>query len=223
MVRAAAAELLRQDRTENVGIVVRPRRNRRIRLDLAPARALGQIAQIGGLASERSDGRVHLEILRGGLRTIILLEKGDEVMSSTLHHTPTCIDRGIGYDAGMKEVLMQMKRFLVTYLAPASVIDEWKKTDPEKRRAAESEMQNDWKKWMSSNAGIFVDKGAGVGKTRRVTAQGSAAAKNEIMLYAIVQAESHEAASKMFEDHPHLRIPQSSIEIMEIHALPGTF
>jgi hypothetical protein len=43
------------------------------------------------------------------------------------------------------------------------------------------------------------------------------------MLYAIVQAESHEAASKMFEDHPHLGIPQASIEIMEIHALPGTF
>ena len=33
-----------------------------------------------------------------------------------------------------------MKRFLVTYLAPASVIDDWKKTDPEKRKAAESQM-----------------------------------------------------------------------------------
>jgi hypothetical protein len=43
------------------------------------------------------------------------------------------------------------------------------------------------------------------------------------MLYAVVQAESHEAASKMFEDHPHLRIPQASIEIMEISPLPGGF
>jgi hypothetical protein len=116
-----------------------------------------------------------------------------------------------------------MKRFLVTYLAPASVIDDWKKTDPEKRKAAETQMQSDWQKWMGKHAGIFADKGAGVGKTRRVTAQGSAAGRNDIMLYAIVQAESHEAASKMFEDHPHLGIPQASIEIMEIHALPGTF
>ncbi len=116
-----------------------------------------------------------------------------------------------------------MKKFLVTYLASASVIDDWKKTAPEKRKAAETEMQGDWKKWMANHANIFVDKGAGVGKTRRVTAQGSAGARNDIMLYAIVQAESHEAAAKMFEDHPHLRIPQSSIEIMEIHALPGTF
>jgi hypothetical protein len=67
-----------------------------------------------------------------------------------------------------------MKKFLVTYLAPTSVIEEWKKTDPQKRKAAETEMQGDWKKWMTNHANIFVDKGAGVGKTRRVTAQGSA-------------------------------------------------
>jgi hypothetical protein len=39
--------------------------------------------------------------------------------------------------------------------------------------------------------------------------------------YAIVEAGSHEAATKMFEGHPHLQIPQSSIEIMAIHPLPG--
>jgi hypothetical protein len=116
---------------------------------------------------------------------------------------------------------MAMKRFLVTYLAPNSVIDDWKKTDPEKRKAAEEKMQSDWKKWMSNHANIFVDKGAGVGKTRRVTEHGSADGRNDIMLYAIVEAESHETASKIFEDHPHLGIPSSSIEIMEIHPLSG--
>jgi len=114
-----------------------------------------------------------------------------------------------------------MKRFLVTYLAPTSVIEDWKKTDPEKRKVAEEKMKSDWQKWMSDHVGIFVDKGAGVGKTRRVTGQGSADGRNDIMLYAIVEAESHEAASKMFEDHPHLGIPNASIEIMEIHPLPG--
>jgi hypothetical protein len=116
---------------------------------------------------------------------------------------------------------MAMKRFLVTYLAPTSVIDDWKKTDPEKRKTAEEKMQNDWKRWMREHDNIFVDYGAGVGKTRRVTALGSADGKNDIMLYAIVQAETHEAASKMFADHPHLGIPSASIEIMEIHPLPG--
>ena len=112
-------------------------------------------------------------------------------------------------------------RFLVTYLAPASVIAEWKKTEPETRKAAEEKMQAQWKKWMSDHAKIFADFGAGVGKTKAVRSGSTSDTKNDIMLYSIVEAESHEAAAKTFEDHPHLQIPQSSIEIMEIHSLPG--
>ena len=114
-----------------------------------------------------------------------------------------------------------MKRFLVTYLAPASVVAEWKKTDPDRRKAAEDKMQAEWKKWMNDHAKIFADMGAGVGKTKLVTSLGISDTKNDIMLYSVVEADSHEAAAKSFEDHPHLQIPQSSIEIMEIHALPG--
>lgn len=114
-----------------------------------------------------------------------------------------------------------MNKFLVMYLAPASVIEEWKKTDPDKRKAAEEEMQGKWKKWMSDHAKVFVDMGAGAGKTKRVTAQGISDTKNDIMLYSIVQAESHEAAAKIFEGHPHFGIPQSSIEIMAINPLHG--
>jgi hypothetical protein len=112
-----------------------------------------------------------------------------------------------------------MPKFLVTYLAPTAVIGEWKKTDPEKRNAAEEKMRGDWIKWMSDHTKAFADKGAGVGKTKRVTSQGTSDMKNEIMLYAIVEADSHQAAAKMFEQHPHLGIPQSSIEIMETHPL----
>src|ERR1051326_6299287 len=114
-----------------------------------------------------------------------------------------------------------MKRFLVTYLAPASVIADWKKTDPNTRKAAEEKMQADWKKWMSDHANMFADVGAGVGKTKAVTRGAIPDTKNDSMLYAVVNADSHEAAATSFESHPHLQIPQSSIEVMEIHALPG--
>ena len=114
-----------------------------------------------------------------------------------------------------------MKKFLVTYLAPASVIDDWKITAPETRKAAEEKMQGEWRKWMGEHTTMFVDRGAGVGKTKRVTAQGTSDTRNDIMLYAIVEAESHEAAAKTFEGHPHLQIPQSSIEVMEVHPLSG--
>jgi hypothetical protein len=114
-----------------------------------------------------------------------------------------------------------MKKFLVTYLAPVSVIDDWKKAEPEKRKEAEEKMQGEWKKWMSDHTKMFVDKGAGVGKTKCVTARGTSDVRNDIMLFAVVEAESHEAAAKTFEGHPHLQIPQSSIEVMEINPLPG--
>lgn len=114
-----------------------------------------------------------------------------------------------------------MKKFLVLYLAPASVIDDWKKTDPEKRKSAEEKMQREWKQWMSEHAKAFADPGAGVGRTKRVAADGTSDTRNDIMLYAIAQAESHEAATKSFEGHPHLQIPRASIEIMEINPLHG--
>jgi hypothetical protein len=113
-----------------------------------------------------------------------------------------------------------MKKFLVLYLAPASVIDDWKKTEPAKRKEAEEAMQRDWKTWMGDHKKMFVDAGAGVGKTKRVAALVSDT-RNDIMLYAIVQADSHDAAAKAFEGHPHLTIPQSSIEIMELNPLSG--
>jgi len=74
---------------------------------------------------------------------------------------------------------------------------------------------------MTENAKMIVDVGAGVGKTKLVNNQGTFDTKNDIMLYSLVEAESHEAAAKSFEGHPHLQIPQSSIEVMEIHSLQG--
>ena len=112
-----------------------------------------------------------------------------------------------------------MKKFLVTYLAPTSVIDEWMKTEPETRKREEEKMMGEWKKWMSDHKNVFSDTGSGVGKPKRVTKQGVADTRNDLMLYAIVEADSHEAAARIFEGHPHLQIPQASIEVMEINPL----
>jgi hypothetical protein len=117
---------------------------------------------------------------------------------------------------------LKMRKFLVLYLVPVAVIDDWKKNDPEKRKPAEEKMQREWGQWMTDHASMLADKGAGVGKTKRVSADETSDARNDVMLYAIVAAESHEAAAKAFERHPHLQIPQSSIEVMEIHPLPAT-
>lgn len=110
------------------------------------------------------------------------------------------------------------KKFMALYLIPASVMDAWVATDPAKRKAAEDEMKGEWQQWMAANAKAIVSTDA-CGKTKSVTSSGIADTRNDITLYSIVEAESQQAAAKLFENHPHLKIPQSSIEIMEIRSL----
>jgi hypothetical protein len=71
---------------------------------------------------------------------------------------------------------------------------------------------------MGDHSNMITSTEAG-GKTKRVTASGVSDTKNDIMLYSFVEAESHEAAAKSFENHPHLQIPQSSIEVMEVRSM----
>jgi hypothetical protein len=109
-----------------------------------------------------------------------------------------------------------MAKFLVLYLAPPAVVDDWMKTPPEKRKTEEEKMMSEWKQWMSEHASVFADKGAGVGRPKRVDSRGVSDARNDVMLYAIVNADSLDAAARTFRNHPHLGIPQSSIDVMEL-------
>jgi hypothetical protein len=113
-----------------------------------------------------------------------------------------------------------MKKFIVLYLAPTAVIDDWAKTDPEKRKTAEEKLRGEWQRWMGEYARMIKDTAA-CGKTKTVSPNGVADTRNEIMMYSFVEAESHETAAKAFENHPHLQIPKSSIEVMEVRPMGG--
>ena len=114
------------------------------------------------------------------------------------------------------------KKFLALYLAPASVIAEWSKTDPSTKKAAEEKMRNDWNNWMSAHSKMIADTKATAGRPSASPTQGVTDTKNDIMLYSVVEAETHDAAVKaLFANHPHLQIPQSSIEVMEIRPMSG--
>jgi hypothetical protein len=112
------------------------------------------------------------------------------------------------------------QKFLVLYLIPSSVMADWAKTEPAKRQAEEQKMRAAWGKWMGEHAKMIISTEAG-GKTKRITASGISDTKNDIILCSFVEAESHEAAAKAFENHPHLQIPQSSIEVMAVRPMGG--
>jgi hypothetical protein len=115
----------------------------------------------------------------------------------------------------------RMDKFLVLYRAPNSVIDEWMKKPEQERKPEETKMMEAWKKWMSANGSKLTDKGAGAGKPKVVSSSGVKDARNDIMLYQIVQANSADEAAKMFVDHPHFGIPQATIEVMPLKAMEG--
>jgi hypothetical protein len=119
----------------------------------------------------------------------------------------------------IKDLLM--KKFLAVYLGSASAIAKWKEMTEEKRKALEAVGQEAWRKWVAANEKVIVDQGTPLGKTKRISAQGVSDTRNEIAAYTIVEAESHEAAARMFESHPHFMIfPGHSIEVMECLSMP---
>ena len=111
-----------------------------------------------------------------------------------------------------------MQKFLVLFLAPASVIENWMKTPQADREIAEKKMREDWDAWMIAHAHMIKETSAG-GATKRVSASGVSDTKNDIMLYSVVEAESHDLAATAFEGHPHLSIPEASIEVMAVRPM----
>jgi hypothetical protein len=111
-----------------------------------------------------------------------------------------------------------LKKFLILYLVPNDVMADWAKTDPATRKPAEEKMRAEWGRWMGEHAKMITLTEA-AGKTKAVTAAGIGDIKNEILLYSIVEAATHESAAKAFANHPHLAIPQSSIQVMEVRAM----
>lgn len=115
-----------------------------------------------------------------------------------------------------------MKKFMAIYLGSASAMARWQDTDEHERKEREKAGMSGWMKWMKENEKVLVDGGSPLGKTKRINAKGIADTKNEIAAYTIVTAESHEAAARLFLDHPHFMVfPGDSVEIMECLPIPS--
>lgn len=98
---------------------------------------------------------------------------------------------------------------------PHTSLDDWMQLPEETRKAQELEMQTQWNAWMAAHATIVTET-AGVGKPKRITSGGVADARNDIMMYSFIEAESLDAAAALFEGHPHFGIPGSWIEVMTV-------
>jgi hypothetical protein len=116
-----------------------------------------------------------------------------------------------------------MKRFMAVYIGTEAALEKkkWNELSADKRKQVEKEGMDAWMKWGATHSAAIVEQGAPLGKTKRVNPQGISDTKNSITGYVVVQAESHEAAAKLFANHPHFTIfPGDSVEIMECLPMP---
>lgn len=117
-----------------------------------------------------------------------------------------------------------MKKFLAVYTGTAASVARsgWDSMEERKRKEREAAGIKAWGDWMTKHKAVITESGGPLGKTKRVDAQGVTDIRNYMTGYVIIQADSHEAAARMFESHPHFTIfPGDSGEIMECLPIPG--
>ena len=116
-----------------------------------------------------------------------------------------------------------MKTFMAVFTgSPNSAQGQaWQRLDEKMRNERVAAGMKAWHQWAADHAGATVYDGGPLGKTKRVTKDGVADTSNQLSGFTIVQAESHAAAAKLFENHPHFSIfPGDGVEIMEIMPIP---
>src|SRR5262245_48676080 len=96
-----------------------------------------------------------------------------------------------------------MKKFCAIYLGTPARLENWNKLDEATRKQREQQGMKAWNDWVNNNKAAIVDIGSPLGKTKRADASGIKDTRNAMAAWTIVQAESHEAAAQLFQNHPH--------------------
>ena len=98
---------------------------------------------------------------------------------------------------------------------------QWDALPEAQRRAKEQAGMAAWKAWAEKHQSAIVAMGGPLGSTKKVSASGIADLANELGAFTVVRADSHEAAARMFDRHPHFTIfPGDSVEVMPVLSIP---
>jgi hypothetical protein len=122
------------------------------------------------------------------------------------------------------DVMSPTNTFLAVFLgsktSPQRVA--WDALPEADRRAKEREGMAAWHAWVEKHHADIVSMGGPLGKTKKVSPRGIEDMSNNMGAFTVVRADSHEAAAKLFEKHPHFAIfPGDGVEIMPVLSIPG--
>ena len=108
-----------------------------------------------------------------------------------------------------------MPHFLAVYTMTRADLAKFRAMPKADQDAVDARGLPEWEEWDKRHAASIVNHGGMVGKTVRVTRDGIGPGVNDFCGYVIVEAESAEAAARLFQDHPHLTVfPGDGVDIM---------
>ena len=117
-----------------------------------------------------------------------------------------------------------MKNFLAVFTGTKDSPQRaaWDKLDEATRNARQAAGMKAWGEWMTKHErAVVAGPGGPLGKTKRISPKGIADVSNNLAAFVMVQAESHEEAARMFENHPHFSIfPGEAVEVMPVLPIP---
>ena len=108
-------------------------------------------------------------------------------------------------------------KYVAIYRVPVATMQEWMaNTSEEERKKQGEELGKNMMAWNEKHKAHFVGEGLPLGKTKTVAKDGIKDSRNDLNYMQVIEADSHEAAAAIFADSPHMMIPDSSIDIMEV-------
>ena len=115
-----------------------------------------------------------------------------------------------------------MKRYLAVFTGSPDAMATWDKLPESERHQRQSAGITAWKKWASENGPSILEMGGPLSRTKLVSKSGVSDIRNDLAAFTVVQAESQEAAARLFLNHPHFTLfPGEGVEVMEVLPIPA--
>ena len=111
-----------------------------------------------------------------------------------------------------------MEKLMVLYNASVSAREQMAQATPEQAKAGTEA----WMQWSAEAGDALVGLGAPMQAVGRLGGSASSASGSLASGYSILQSDSREQLEALLENHPHLKMPDSSIEVFQLLPVPGS-
>ncbi len=108
-----------------------------------------------------------------------------------------------------------MAKFMIIYRSSIPAREQMANSTPEQMKAG----MDAWMTWAGKAGDAVVDLGAPLGYAAHAGV--SSPATEDATGYSILQADSAQAIEALLDGHPHLDMPGTSVDVLEMLSMPG--